>query len=108
MASYRNFTQQKKFLDQSTIRFQIDYEIAQTAFDQLRAYNYLGTTGSMPTVSWICPEGGEFLFDSSSSELQYDGTLFSSLAPSRRRIFFKYLNHFVRECMIRYDNDYNP
>ena len=78
---------------------------AQNAFDYLKDYNF-ELTGAMPRHTWECPEGFIFEFDSSAGALQFAGSIYSSLAPSRKVVFWKWLNHFIRECMKNYDDTY--
>lgn len=80
---------------------------AQSAYNLLLNYDW-NTTGAMPSpIDWTAPNNAVFRYDSGVGELQYDGTVYSSLAPNRRRGFFQYLPKFVSFCMKAYDDNYN-
>lgn len=78
---------------------------AQNAFDYLKDYNF-ELTGVMPNHSWQCPDGFTFEFNASGSALLFAGSDYTSLAPARKVVFWRWLNHFIRECLKNYDDTY--
>lgn len=80
---------------------------AEDAFQTLVQYNFEGL-GLMPSpINWTAPTGVVFTFDSSSSELQYASTVYSSLTSAQKREFFQYLPKFITVCMKAYDDFYS-
>jgi hypothetical protein len=80
---------------------------ASNAYTILNNYNWNGV-GQMPNpIDWTAPTGESFRFDSGAGELQFSGTLYSSLNAEQKRNFFQYLPKFIKVCMNRYDDNYN-
>jgi hypothetical protein len=80
---------------------------AEDAFQTLAQYDFEGL-GLMPSpINWTAPTGVVFTFDSSSSELQYASTGYSSLTSAQKRDFFQYLPKFIQACLDAYDDAYS-
>lgn len=92
-------------LDGLSKNLAIKNTLASNAFEYLLAYDFQGT-GLMPNHSWTSPDGAEFSFSNSNSEILLNATAYSSLSAEEKRQFFKWINHFIRECVIRYENTY--
>jgi len=80
---------------------------ADDAYQTVLQYDFEGL-GLMPSpINWTAPTGVVFTFDSSSSELQYASTVYSSLTSAQKREFFQYLPKFITVCMKAYDDFYS-
>jgi hypothetical protein len=107
MAVLDKTTIEAQILEAHNVELQNNAFRAQNAFELLNIYDWQGT-GVMPSpIDWTAPTGVVFRFDSSGSELQYGGTVYSSLTPDKRREFFLYLPRFITVCMKTYDDTYN-
>lgn len=76
------------------------------------SYNYVfnytfGGSGAMPNHTWTAPSGNFFRFDTSFGQFEMDSTAFSSMSANQKKIFFRYLQKFVGECIKNYNETYN-
>lgn len=107
MAIFNTTTIESQILEAHDVELQNKLNRAQSAFTDLSNYDW-NSTGPMPSpIDWTAPTGSVFRFDSSGSELQYGGTVYSSLIPAQKREFFQYLPKFMVACMKAYDDAYN-
>jgi hypothetical protein len=79
--------------------------IAASAYSALKDYNF-NLSGQMPNFSWTTPTSRAIAYDSSAGELQYNSTGWSSLSSEDKAVFFRWLPHFMRECLKNYDITY--
>jgi hypothetical protein len=79
--------------------------IAATAYAKVDTFNIPGY-GAMPSFEWVCPTGDSFLYEQGSGELRLSGTPYSSMGSGEKEIFFRWLNHFVHKCMVKYNKEY--
>lgn len=79
--------------------------IATTAYAKLDAL-VIPPGSSMPYFEWVCPNGPTFIYSPGNGQLRLDGTDFSSLGSGQKLIFFRWLNHFIQACMVRYNEEY--
>ena len=79
---------------------------ADDAYQALVTYDF-GGTGVLSAHTWTDPTGHVYDFTTGSGEIRWDGTFYSNLNPSDKKLFFVYLRKFIVECMKRYDVDYN-
>jgi hypothetical protein len=107
MAVLNKTVLEAQILEAHNVELQNKLNRAQNAFTLLNNYDWNGT-GAMPSpIDWTAPTGVVFRFDSSSSELQYAGTPYTSLTPAQKREFFQYLPKFISVCTKAYDDFYN-
>jgi len=96
-----------QIITQHNVDLQNKDQRAQYAYVMLNQYDFQGSTGAMPNVTWAAPTGLNFDFNPSNGELHYNSTAYSSLAPDKKREFFQYLPKFIVQCMKAYDDTYN-
>jgi hypothetical protein len=80
-------------------------KIAETAYSKLDTLSIPGGS-SMPYFEWGCPTGEVFIYSPGNGQLRLDGTDYSSLSPDLKIIFFRWLNHFMHKCMLKYNKEY--
>lgn len=79
----------------------------QACYLALEQYNPTGA-GNMPSTIYRIPNtSNEVEFTFGSGEIQFNGTGYSSLNPSDKKIVFKYLDALTKECLLQYDILYN-
>lgn len=82
--------------------------IAQTAFDKMRNYNPVNLGTLNIGIEWICPEESVvFMYNSSNNELFLNGNPYSSLNEGEKAIFHRWLPHFTKQFVIRYNKEFN-
>jgi hypothetical protein len=104
-SQYQN--RQKQFTDfHAELYYKMD--IAQRAcYQALDQYNPLGS-GSMPDVELRIPNSYNIIkYRSGTGEIQLNGTDYSSLNATDKKIVFKYLDALTKECLLQYDILYN-
>lgn len=79
---------------------------AGNAFTLLSNYNYLGTTGPMPDYTWTAPDNNVFNYTLINGELSLNSVLYGSLTTPEKRIFFRYLQKFIGQCLKNYNDAY--
>lgn len=104
-APLKTQTEVLEALDGHSAMLYMKTTMASNAHEYLLNYNF-ELTGSMPGHTWTCPEGQNFEFNPSYGSLYFDSSDYGSLNPTRRRIFFRWLNHFIRECLNNYNETY--
>ena len=80
--------------------------VATTAYSKLETFAIL-PYGSMPYFEWASPSGQTFVYSPGAGQLRLDGTDYSALETEQKRIFFRWLNHFIHACMHKYNREYN-
>lgn len=105
-ASPTTQTEVKTALDAHSLNLYVKDTLAANAYTYLVNYDW-EAFGPMPNHSWTSPNGDLFEFDSTIGAMRLNGTDYGSLSPGRKRDFFKWLNHFIRECLNNYDDTYN-
>jgi hypothetical protein len=104
-STYQN--RQKQFTDfHAELYYKMD--IAQRAcYQALENYNPVGS-GTMPGITFRIPNSANIIeYLAGGSEISLNGTAYSSLTPSDKKIVFKYLDALTKECLLQYDITYN-
>lgn len=97
-----------QLMQQHAINVANQTQRADSAFTLLKSYDYLGSTGAMPSpISWSDPTGITYEFVASASELNWSGNAYSTLIAEEKRAFFLYLPKFIQHCLEVYDDNYN-
>ena len=106
-ATLNQTSQYRQIANAHSVELYNKAKAAEDAYLTLAQYNFEGV-GSMPSpINWTAPTGIVFTFDSSSGELQYASTVYSSLTSAQKREFFLYLSKFIQVCLDAYDDAYN-
>lgn len=107
-ASLNYQTATRTTLDGQQIFTRNKANIAQTAFDKMRTYNPVNLGTLNITIEWTCPEASAvFIYNSSNNELFLNGTAYSSLEAGQKDIFHRWLPHFTKQFVIRYNNEFS-
>ena len=100
-------SRQKQYTD-ANAELYYKMQIGQTAcYTALEQYNPTGA-GNMPNTTYRIPNtSNEVQFTFGSGEIQFNGTGYSSLNPTDKKLVFKYLDALTKECLLQYDILYN-
>jgi len=98
-------TIESQMLTQHNVELETKAFRAANAYNLLEQYNWQGT-GNIPNFSWTCPLGNDFAFSPGAGEILLDGSPYSTLNSSKKRIFFQYLPKFIQACLDFYDENY--
>lgn len=97
---------EKKVLDAND-RYLQNYVVRENnSYTYVLNYDFNGA-GAMPNYTWTAPSGNVFQFDTSVGQFQMDSTAFTSMTAPQKKIFFRYLQKFVGECIKNYNLNYN-
>ena len=101
----KTFLEGQMLVQHSSELYNKDFR-AISAYLLLDQYNWQGT-GTLPSVSWIDPQGNHWDFVPGSGEISFGGTAYSGLNSAQKRNFFQYLPKFVQACLDAYDDAYS-
>lgn len=100
-------SRQKQYTDANAELYYKMFITQQACYLALEQYNPTGA-GSMPSKGYRIPNSyNEIRFEYGSGEIQLNGTNYSSLNPTDKKIVFKYLDAITKECLLNYDITYN-